>query len=135
MAKSTVSRLFLGSVIALVAGAVVTFGSIAAAFANGVFVVDGNEPLAVAAGAAAWPYFGIAFVGFVAIMGALIGGLVSWIGALLNTWNLESKGWFVGLLLLGIFNFGLLAMIAYVVAGPDGRSTATARTSQAPLPA
>ena len=50
----------------------------------------------------------------------MIGGLVSWIGALLNTAQLESKTWFLVLLLLGIFSFGLVAMIAYVVAGPDG---------------
>ena len=47
---------------------------------------------------------------------------MSWIGALLNTWQLESKAWFLGLLLLGIFNFGFFAMVAYVIAGPDGTS-------------
>ena len=52
--------------------------------------------------------------------GGAIGGLVSWIGALLNTWRLESKTWFAVLLLLGIFNLGFFAMIAYLIAGPDG---------------
>ena len=28
--------------------------------------------------------------------------------------------WIIGLLLLGIFNLGFFAMLAYVVAGPDG---------------
>ncbi len=37
-------------------------------------------------------------------MGGLISGLVSWIGALLNTRQLESKTWSAVLLLLGIFN-------------------------------
>ena len=50
----------------------------------------------------------------------MIGGLVSWIGALLNTSQLDSKTWFLALLLLGIFNFGFFAMIAYVIVGPDG---------------
>jgi hypothetical protein len=45
---------------------------------------------------------------------------VAWIGALLNTAQLDDKTWFVVLLLLGLFSFGLLAMIAYVIAGPDG---------------
>ena len=62
----------------------------------------------------------LGIVGGVAIVGGLIAGLVSWIGALLNTWQLESKTWFAVLLLLGIFNLGFFAMIAYLVAGPDG---------------
>ena len=71
-----------------------------------------------------------------AFTGGLIGGLVSWIGALLNTSQLESRTWFIGLLLLGIFNLGILAMIAYVIAGPDGSTEATSpRRSQAPASA
>ena len=63
---------------------------------------------------------GLGGVGVVAIAGGLIAGLVSWIGALLNTWQLSSKAWFVGLLLLGIFNLGFFAMIAFLAVGPDG---------------
>jgi len=63
----------------------------------------------------------------------VITGFVAWIGAVLNTWQLESKAWFVGLVLLGIFNFGFVAMIAYVIAGPDGKSAAAARLSPAPV--
>jgi len=63
-------------------------------------------------------------------MGGLIAGLVAWIGALLNTWQLESKTWFVVLLLLGIFNFGFFAMIAYLVAGPDGATDAAVLRTQ-----
>ena len=51
--------------------------------------------------------------------------------ALLNTWRIDSKAWFVGLLLLGIFNFGFVAMIAYVIVGPDGTSDAAVRRAQA----
>ena len=68
-------------------------------------------------------------VAALAVTGGLIGGLVSWIGALLNTWQLESKTWFAVLLLLGIFNLGFFAMIAYLVVGPDGRSAAAARSA------
>jgi len=60
---------------------------------------------------------------------------VSWIGALLDTWQLESKAWFIGLLLLGIFNLGFFAMVAYVIAGPDGQATTAPRAAQAPTPA
>jgi hypothetical protein len=44
---------------------------------------------------------------------------------LLNTSQLESKTWFLVLLLLGIFSFGVIAMLAYVIAGPDGASEPT----------
>jgi hypothetical protein len=135
MSKATVTRLFVGSLISLFAGAVVTIGSIALAVANNVFVMNGDNIASVEGGAFAWTLIGLAVVGVLAIIGGLIGGLVSWIGALLNTWQVESKAWFVGLLLLGIFNFGCFAMIAYVIAGPDGKAPGAIRSAQAPLPA
>ena len=54
------------------------------------------------------------------ILGGTIAAVVSWIAALLNTWQLEDKTWFASLLALGLLGFGVVAMIAYVVAGPDG---------------
>ena len=42
------------------------------------------------------------------------------IGALLNTWQLDEKMWFSSLLAGGLLGLGVVAMIAYVVAGPDG---------------
>ena len=53
--------------------------------------------------------------------------MVSSIGALLNTWQLEDKAWFASLLALGLVGFGVVAMIAYVVAGPDGTKQRVAR--------
>lgn len=55
-----------------------------------------------------------------AIAGCAIAALASWIGALLNTYRLDDKTWFVALLVLGVFSLGWVAMVAYVVAGPDG---------------
>jgi hypothetical protein len=69
------------------------------------------------------------------MIGGVIGGFVSWIGALLNTSQLESKAWFLALLLLGIFNFGFFAMIAYLIAGPDGAADAARHPAQAPASA
>jgi len=67
--------------------------------------------------------------------GGAICGLVSWIGALLNTWRLESKTWFAVLFLLGIFNLGFFAMIAYLVAGPDGTASPARHGTQAAVTA
>ena len=42
----------------------------------------------------------------------------------------KDKTWFVLLLVLGILSFGLVAMIAYVIAGPDGTRRPTATTPE-----
>ena len=133
MSKATVTRLFLGSLIAFGAGAVVAVFAIALAMANDVFVMDGNDIAAIQGGALGWALIGLAILGGLAAAGGVIAGFVAWIGAVVNTWQLENKGWFVALLLLGIFNFGFLAMIAYVIAGPDGKAVAAARVAPAPV--
>ena len=135
MFKATVTRLFLGSLVAFGAGAVVAIFAIALAMANDVFVMDGNNIAAIQGGALGWGLVGLAILGGLAAAGGVIAGFVAWIGAVLNTWQIENKGWFVALLLLGIFNFGFIAMIAYVIAGPDGKAVAAARTSPAPVAA
>ena len=135
MSKATVTRLFIGSLVAFGAGAVVSIFAIGLAVANNVFVMSGNDIVAIQGGTLAWALIGLAVLGGLAAAGGVIAGFVAWIGAVLNTWQLESKAWFVGLLLLGIFNFGFLAMIAYVIAGPDGKAAAAARMAPAPVTA
>ena len=135
MSKSTVTRLFLGGLIAAAAGAIVIIATVSTAFANGVFVMDGTRVVDIQQTGLAFGLLGFTVIGALAIAGGAIAGLVSWIGALLNTWHVESKAWFVGLLLLGIFNFGFFAMIAYVLAGPDSKQVTTAGAVPAPIPA
>lgn len=96
--------------------------------------MNGPDVVGLRGSAIAWSTLGVAMVGVVAIMGGLLAGLVAWMGALLNTWQLLSKAWFVGLLLLGIFNLGFFAMVAYVVAGPNGRSDATVKVEPVARP-
>jgi hypothetical protein len=131
MSKSAVTRLFIGGLIAVVAGAILAVAAVWLAIANHVFVMAGPDIVGVQASALAWSLLGLGIVGCLAVAGGLIGGLVSWIGALLNTSQLESKTWFIAVLVLGIFNFGLVAMIAYVIAGPDGTSASAPRHAQA----
>ena len=135
MSKAAVTKLFIGSAITVGAGAIVAIASIWLAIANDVFVMNGPDVVGVQGSGLAWLLLGFGVVGGVAFTGGLIGGLVSWIGALLNTSQLESRTWFIGLLLLGIFNLGIIAMIAYVLAGPDGTTAATPRRAQVPASA
>ena len=120
MSKATVTRLFISSVIAASAGAIVATAAVWLAIENGVFVMSGQDVVGIQGSALSWILIGLAILGGLTIVGGLIGGMVSWIGALLNTSQLERKTWFLVLLILGIFNFGILGMIAYVIAGPDG---------------
>jgi len=120
MSKPTVTKVFVGSAIAFTAGILLGVTALWIAFASGAFVMRGSDVIGVESVPAAWAVIGLAAVACLAMMGGLIGGLVSWIGALLNTAQLEDKTWFVLLLLLGLLSFGLIAMIAYVIGGPDG---------------
>jgi hypothetical protein len=126
VSKPTVVKLFAGSVIAVVAGTLLAFGAVWGAYASGVFVMSGPDVVGIESTPFAWTMVGLAVLAALAIIGGLIGGLVSWIGALLNTAQVEDKTWFVLLLVLGLFSFGMVAMIAYVIAGPDGTQRAAA---------
>jgi hypothetical protein len=131
MSKDTVKRLFIGSLIAAAAGTVVAISAVWLAIANDVFVMNGQDIVGIQGSALAWILGGLGLGGAFAFTGGLIGGLISWIGALLNTSQLESKTWFLALLVLGIFNFGFFAMIAYLIAGPDGTATVALHPTQA----
>lgn len=72
-----------------------------------------------------WTTVGLMIAGFV---GAGVGGIVqmvAWVGALISTYQLEDKTWFAvllagGLLGLSFGPFGIAAMVAYLIAGPEG---------------
>ena len=132
MSKAIVTKLFLGGALAAIAGGIVMLVAAGIGYANGVFVMNGPDVVWLGGSALTWTLVGIGIVGALAMAAGAIAGLVSWIGALLNVSQLESKTWFVVLLLLGIFNFGIFGMIAYVIAGPDGTAKASQRLTHAP---
>ena len=133
MSKSIVTRLFIGGVVAVTAGAILAVAAVLLALANDVFVIVGSDIVDVRASGLAWSLLGLGIVGGVTILGGLAAGFVSWIGAMLNTWQLESRTWFAVLLLLGIFNLGFVAMIAYLIAGPDSATAPALRRTNAPI--
>jgi hypothetical protein len=120
MTKSVITRLFVGSVIAVLAGLFLTIAAFLIAVFSGAFVVQGQEVVGINATPQAWTFIALGTIGALAFIGGSIAGLVAWIGALLNTAQLPDKAWFVMLLVLGLFSFGFVAMLAYVIAGPDG---------------
>lgn len=120
MSKGTITRLFLGGIVAAIAGIVVAFLAVWGAYTAGVFEMNGPDVTGINMTPFAWLMSAFAIGGLLAIIGGGVAGLVSWIGALLNTAELNDKAWFLLVLLLGIFNFGLLGMLVYVLVGPDG---------------
>jgi hypothetical protein len=126
MSKSTITKVFFGSLVAVVAGLVLVAAGGWLAYANGTFTTTGSEVTGVSFTPLGWAMIGLVVIGTLAIIGGAIGQFIAWIGALLNTSRLEDRAWFIALLLLGIFSFGFIGMLAYAFAGPDGTST-TAR--------
>jgi hypothetical protein len=131
MSKPIITRLFVGGLIAFVAGLVVTIFAGLAAFAGTNVTMNGTEVTNVRIDTATWWSIGVATIGVLAMAGGAIAGLVAWIGALINTAQLPDKLWFVLLLILGLFSFGLIAMIAYVLAGPDSTRAPEVRSTPA----
>lgn len=130
MSKPAVTRLFVGSIIAVIAGIVLAAFAIVAMFAEGAVVVDGPDIVGFDPTTFTWTMVGLIAVATLTMVGGAIGGLIAWIGALLNTARLDDKTWFILLLVLGLFSFGLFAMIAYVIAGPDGTRIPAATTDR-----
>jgi hypothetical protein len=120
MSKSTVTKLFVGSLIAVVGGLALLIAGGLLAYANGGFDLSGPDVTGVNWSAFTASMIGLAIVGILAMIGGAIGQFVAWIGAVLNTSRLEDKTWFILLLVLGLLSFGFIAMLVYVLAGPDG---------------
>jgi hypothetical protein len=129
MSKSSVTKLFVGSLIAVVGGLVVLLVGVWLALANSALVMSGPDVTGIESSPFAWSMVGLAIIGIIAMIGGAIGQFVAWIGAVINTAYLEDKTWFVLLLVLGLLSFGFVAMLIYVIAGPDG--TKATRTAQA----
>lgn len=128
MSKAAITRLFLAGVAAAAIGALVVLVAVASALASGLLVLGGPAVVALN-GSVAWSLVAPLLIGSVAIGAGAIAGVISWVGALLNTVRLEDRTWFAALLVLGLCSFGWLAMVAYVLAGPDGTSRAAGRAS------
>jgi hypothetical protein len=126
MSKSTVTGLFFGAIVALAVGLVVALATLIAAIAGGVVAIGGPTVVTVD-GEVIVDLLPWLLIAALVSAGGAIATLASWIGALLNTWRLDDKTWFVALLVLGLFSFGWVAMAAYVVAGPDSTSPRVAR--------
>jgi uncharacterized membrane protein len=120
MTKTTITQLFLGSLGAIIAGILFILVTATAVLATGTWVINGSEVTDFRLSPTATSTFWFALIGGILVVAGAIGQFVAWIGALVNTARLTDKLWFVVLLVLGLFGVGFIAMLVYVIAGPDG---------------
>jgi hypothetical protein len=133
MSKTMVTRLFFGAIVVVVAGWVLAILAVAAAIAGGAVVIGGPDLLTVDGGAVASALV-VLVIAMLLVAGGVVAAVTSWIGALVATARLEDKTWFVLLLVLGLWSFGFVAMVAYVVAGPDPANRGAAGSGVATAP-
>jgi hypothetical protein len=120
VSKDTIVKIFWGSLIGLAGGLVLLILAGALALANNVFVMNGPDVIGVRSSALAWFLVGLCALAMLVMFAAAVATLVAWVGAVLNTANLPSKGWFAALLVIGLLGFAFIATLIYVIAGPDG---------------
>jgi hypothetical protein len=130
MTKSNVTKIFIGSLVAIVAGVFLIAVGFLIALATGTFVMEGPDVTGFQLSSSAPAAFGLAFIGVLGVIGGGIGQFVAWIGAVVNTSRLQDKTWFVVLLVLGLLSFGFIAMLVYILAGPDGTATLQEASAQ-----
>jgi hypothetical protein len=124
MSKGAITKTWLGGVIAIAVG-FVTGG-----VATGLMLAYGGTFTAAPSGNGYdfvpvqdgffWSMVAVLCVaGLIVIAGGIV-QFVAWIGALVNSYQLQDKMWFTMTLLLGVLGLGLIAMIVYVIGAPDG---------------
>lgn len=122
VSKSTITRVFVVAVALVVAGFV---GSIAIgiwALVNGAVAFGGEQIVTVNASPLAGAIAGLIVASVLTAIGTAF-AVVAWVGALLNTARLEDKAWFIAILVLGLISLGWVALVAYVISGPDSTQT------------
>jgi hypothetical protein len=129
MSKSLVTKTWVGGLAAVVVGLLIAGFSVGMMLAFGgtwhSTGIGNNYQFTPAQNAEFWTAVaGIVTGGVVVVVGALV-QLIAWIGALINTYAVPDRTWFVVLLVGGLLGFfvalaGLAVMVAYLVAGPDG---------------
>lgn len=136
MKKSTVTRTWLAGLVLLAAGLLVAGISLGLMLAyGGTFTkapTGNGYDFVPSYNGYFWTAVSIMVAGFIAAAVAGLVQLAAWIGALVNTYQLQDKAWFAVLLAGGVLGlaFGLIgfaAMVAYLIAGPDGMAAAQPR--------
>ena len=141
MSKFTITRIWIAGLIALAAGLIVGGAGLGLLLAYGGHfapaVIGSGYDFIPTINGYFWVMISLMVVGFTVAAAGGVVQLAAWIGALVNTYQLADKAWFIvlfatGLLGLGFGLVGFAGMIAYVIAGPDGMAVEQSRTPLTP---
>ena len=133
MLRSTVSKLFFGSLIAAVGGLVMCVVAVIVAATTDGLIMRGPDVVGVHSNGAGVAVVVVAVLSMLLLLGAAVAQFVAWIGGVINTAALSDKTWFVVLLVVGLLGFVLVANILYLAARPDQPSIdATLRPERSP---
>lgn len=125
MAKTTIGRPFWGSLIALGGALILLAAAGGLALANGSLVRAGPDVTGIRENAFGWVMVALAAVAALVLITAVT-QFIAWVGAVINTAGLKDKTWFIILLVTGLLSFRFIAMIIYLVAGPEDPPPVTA---------
>ncbi|HEY7201553.1 MAG TPA: hypothetical protein VIC57_15135 [Candidatus Dormibacteraeota bacterium] len=126
MRKATITRVWLGGLIGIVAGLLgAIVGTILLLAYGGTWGGWNGGDFVPTMDAFFWWMVGLITTGaLVAVAGAIV-QVVAWIGALINTYAAPDKAWFVVLLIGGLLGIAIaiapfVVMVVYLLSGPDG---------------
>jgi hypothetical protein len=133
MRKATIARVWLGGLIGIVAGLLgAMVGTILLLAYGGTWDGWSGGDFVPTMDAFFWWMVGLITTGgLVAVAGAIV-QIVAWIGALINTYPVPDKAWFVVLLIGGLLGVAgvliapFVVMVVYLISGPDGDRAAAA---------
>jgi hypothetical protein len=123
MRKSTITRVWLGGMVAIAIGFVVAGVAVVLMLTNaGTFTAapsgKGYDFVPVE-NSYFWTLVSVIVAGGLVALGGGIAQFVAWIGALVNSYHLADRTWFLLTLILGLVGFGLVVMILYLLLAPD----------------
>jgi hypothetical protein len=146
MEKRTITRLLIGGLVLVAAGAVVCAAAVGLMLAYGgtftpATTASGGYEFVPRLDGFFWTMVGLCVLGSLAAVVGLLVQFVAWVGALVNTSKLVDKMWFAMLLVSGLLGLssvlaplGFAGMVAYVIAGPDGTAVELQTRTPAPRP-
>lgn len=117
MSRSVTARLFYGSLAAIAFAIVLIVVAVVLAIASSSLLMNGPDVVGIRS-PFGWAMFALVAFASLILIAASVAQLAAWIGALIETAPLENKTWFVVLLVAGVFGFGLIAMLVYLLAEP-----------------
>ena len=119
MTRSTIIRIFVGSLIGAGVGTVFFVIAAALGFGDRVLIMNGPDVVGIRPGALSATMIVTAGAAILLWMAATVAVVVAWVGAIINTASLPSKTWLVIQLVLGLLGLPFVAVLAYVVGRPE----------------